>query len=99
MMTGEDEFLAVLRQVYDPEGGINVVDLGLIYGVAQHGDCVHVELNSPRRDARSTMRSAKPSSALAQVRGVARAVVELVWDPPWTPMMITDPGRRGLSWG
>jgi hypothetical protein len=43
-MAGEDELLALLRQGYDPEVGINVVDLGLIYGVAQHGDCVHVEL-------------------------------------------------------
>ena len=43
-MAGEDKLLTVLRQIYDPEVGINVVDLGLIYGVALHGDCVHGEL-------------------------------------------------------
>ena len=98
-MTREDELLAALRQVYDPEVGINVVDLGLIYGVAQHDDCVHVEmtLTTPGCPLHDTIGQAV-QRALVRVPGVARSEVELVWDPPWTPMMITDAGKRELGW-
>jgi metal-sulfur cluster biosynthetic enzyme len=98
-MAGEEELLAALRQVYDPEVGINVVDLGLIYGVAQLDDCVHVELTltTPGCPLHDTIGRAV-QRALAQLPGVARAEVELVWDPPWTPLMITDAGRRELGW-
>jgi metal-sulfur cluster biosynthetic enzyme len=99
MMAGEAELLAALRQVYDPEVGINVVDLGLIYGVAQHGDCVHVEmtLTTPGCPLHDTIGQAV-QRALARLPGVAHTQVELVWDPPWTPLMITDAGRRELGW-
>jgi metal-sulfur cluster biosynthetic enzyme len=98
-MTREDELLAALRQVYDPEVGINVVDLGLIYGVAQHDDCVHVEmtLTTPGCPLHDTIGQAV-QRALLHVPGVVRSEVELVWDPPWTPMMITDAGKRELGW-
>ena len=98
-MTREDELLAALRQVYDPEVGINVVDLGLIYGVAQQDDCVHVEmtLTTPGCPLHDTIGQAV-QRALARVPGVARSEVELVWDPPWTPTMITDAGKRELGW-
>jgi len=98
-MAGEDELLAALRQVFDPEVGINVVDLGLIYGVAQRDDCVTVEmtLTTPGCPLHDTIGQAV-RRALARVPGVARAEVELVWDPPWTPLMITDAGRRELGW-
>jgi metal-sulfur cluster biosynthetic enzyme len=99
MMSGEDELLAALRQVYDPEVGINVVDLGLIYGVEQRDDCVHVEmtLTTPGCPLHDTIGQAV-QRALLRVPGVARSEVELVWDPPWTPLMITDAGKRELGW-
>jgi metal-sulfur cluster biosynthetic enzyme len=98
-MASEAELLAALRQVYDPEVGINVVDLGLIYGVAQHGDCVSVEmtLTTPGCPLHDTIGQAV-RRALLHVPGVARAKIELVWDPPWTPLMITDTGQRELGW-
>ena len=99
MWAGEDELSAALRQVYDPEVGINVVDLGLIYGVAQRDDCVHVEmtLTTPGCPLHDTIGQAV-QRALLRVPGVARSEVELVWDPPWTPLMITDAGKRELGW-
>jgi metal-sulfur cluster biosynthetic enzyme len=99
MMSGEDELLAALRQVYDPEVGINVVDLGLIYGVEQRDDCVHVEmtLTTPGCPLHDTIGQAV-QRALLRVPGVARSKVELVWDPPWTPLMITEAGKRELGW-
>jgi metal-sulfur cluster biosynthetic enzyme len=98
-MSGEDELLAALRQVYDPEVGINVVDLGLIYGVQQRDDCVHVEmtLTTPGCPLHDTIGQAV-QRALLHVPGVARSEVELVWDPPWTPLMITNAGKRELGW-
>jgi metal-sulfur cluster biosynthetic enzyme len=99
-MENEAELWVALRQVYDPEVGINVVDLGLIYGVAQRDDCAYVEmtLTTPGCPLHDAIGQAV-QRALAQVPGVARAVVELVWDPPWTTMMISDAGRRELGWG
>lgn len=98
-MENEAELWAALRQVYDPEVGINVADLGLIYGVEQRDDCVHVEmtLTTPGCPLHDTIGQAV-QRALARVPGIARSEVELVWDPPWTPLMITEAGKRELGW-
>lgn len=98
-MENEAELWKALRQVYDPEVGINVVDLGLIYGVTQRDGCVTVEmtLTTPGCPLHDTIGQAV-RRALALVPGVAHTEVELVWDPPWTPLMISDAGQRELGW-
>ena len=89
-----------LRLVTDPEVGLNIVDLGLVYRVELSPRCLLVEI---------TMTSpACPMSALVcdEVRAVARKVIPanvhievvLVREPPWSPAMMSDAAREVLRW-
>jgi metal-sulfur cluster biosynthetic enzyme len=88
-----------LARVVDPEVALNVVDIGLVYGVRIDASGAHVRL---------TMTSAAcpvadviiddVDSELARVlpAGMARDV-ELVWEPPWTPQMMSESARRFMD--
>ncbi len=96
----EGQVLKALRQVMDPELGINLVDLGLVYGVAIDGAAVRVKMTlttpgCPMHD--SLVRGAE--RAVAQIPGIATAQVELVWDPPWSPTMISPDGMAAMRKG
>jgi metal-sulfur cluster biosynthetic enzyme len=93
--------VAALERVVDPEVALNIVDVGLVYGVkAQADDVVSVEL---------TMTSAACPVADVIVGDVEfeldqslpgewKIHVELVWEPPWTPERISENGRRFMGW-
>ena len=88
-----------LREVYDPELGVNVVDLGLIYDVAVEERAVQIRmtlttLGCPLHD---TMVQAVEAAVWTLVPGVERVSVELVWEPAWTPDRLTESGRRELG--
>jgi len=96
----EDTIRDALRFVVDPEVGLNVIDLGLIYGI---------EVSAERIGVRMTMTTpACPlgdtimESARAAVRAAAPKVpdieIELVWDPPWNPNMMSEIAREHLGW-
>jgi metal-sulfur cluster biosynthetic enzyme len=76
-----------LKQVKDPELGLNIIDIGLIYDVAVEEDgVVHVKmtLTSPGcPSGAEIMQDAK--MVLEQQEGVTAAEIELVWEPYWTP--------------
>lgn len=96
----EDQVREALRQVIDPEIGLNVVDLGLVYGIAVDGTAVRVQLTmtSP---ACPLGRQICDSAQDAIVRAGAdadRVAVDLVWDPPWTPEMMSEDARRRFGW-
>ena len=90
----EQTILETLRQVIDPEIGCNLVDLGLVYSVAIEGNAVKVTmtLTTPGCPMHESIASGV-RTALLQIEGVAIADVELVWDPPWHPSMMSDVGR------
>ncbi|GGJ07012.1 hypothetical protein GCM10010885_15220 [Alicyclobacillus cellulosilyticus] len=96
-----DEVREKLRQeVYDPEIGINVVDLGLIYDIAEPEEgLLHIRMTmtTPGCPAHDTLAEAVEWAA-AQVFGVADVRVEVVWDPPWSPAMMSEAARAQLGW-
>ena len=83
-----------LRQVVDPELGCNIVDLGLIYSVEIRDDQVRVTmtLTTPGCPMHDSI-SEGVRLALLGMDGVNDAEVEVVWDPPWHPSMMTEQGR------
>lgn len=87
----EAAVLDALRQVLDPEIGMNIVDLGLIYGVAIAGSGVRVAmtLTSAGCPMGESIRGGA-ELALLNLAGVTAAHVELVFDPPWHPGMISQ---------
>lgn len=88
-----------LSTVYDPELGINLVDLGLVYRLDVHDGDVQVQmtLTTPGCPMTDSMAPAV-ERALSLVAGVARVSVDLVWEPPWAPEMMSDRAKRELGW-
>jgi metal-sulfur cluster biosynthetic enzyme len=87
--------LEALRQVFDPELGCNIVDLGLIYSIELNGPDVAVlmTLTTPGCPMHESI-SDGARNALLSLEGVRSATVEIVWDPPWNPSMMTERGRE-----
>jgi metal-sulfur cluster biosynthetic enzyme len=87
-----------LRNCYDPEIPLNIVDLGLIYDVALEGSRVDVKmtLTAPGCHLGGQIAGDVQSKLLA-LDQVEEANVELVWDPPWHQSMISIDGRRKLG--
>ncbi|MEO5373281.1 MAG: metal-sulfur cluster assembly factor [Alphaproteobacteria bacterium] len=96
----EQRVLEALRTVMDPEMGINIVDLGLVYGVDAAGGGIRIDLTMTT--AACPLGSFLAESAAAAVRdacpGVESVTVDLVWDPPWTPERMSDAARHQLGW-
>lgn len=91
---------AALRQVEDPELGCNLVDLGLIYSTDIAEDRVRVVMTLTTQGCpMHESLVAGVRAALLAVEGVREAEVELVWDPPWHPSMMTDAGRAKVGLG
>lgn len=90
--------LDTLRQVIDPELGCNIVDLGLIYGVeiAEGKVRVTMTLTTPGCPMHGSI-SQGAQIVLLGLDGISDAEVEVVWDPPWHPSMMTEEGRIATS--
>lgn len=88
-----------LEHVYDPELGINVVDLGLVYRLEVNDGRVEVEmtLTTPGCPMSDSMPAAA-ERALRMLPGVAEVDVELVWEPRWEPERMSERARRELGW-
>jgi metal-sulfur cluster biosynthetic enzyme len=94
----EERIWAVLRECYDPEIPVNVVDLGLIYDVALQANRVDVKMTLTAPGCHlGGMIAGDVQSKLLALEGIEEANVELVWDPPWHQSMITAAGRRILG--
>ena len=90
--------MEVIRTVLDPDLGMSIVDLGLIYNVKADGDTVQVEmtLTSPACPYGMVLVEAV-KNALLKAEGVADVEVELVWDPPWSIARISPETRLDLG--
>jgi len=94
----EQMVLDAMRQVIDPEIGCNVVDLGLVYGVAIAGAKVTVQMTLTTPGCPMSASIAQGAQwALLGIDGVEEAEVELVWDPPWHPSMMSETGRAATG--
>jgi metal-sulfur cluster biosynthetic enzyme len=97
-MITESEIYEVLRECYDPEIPVNVVDLGLVYGVELAGNTVNIimTLTSPGCQMSSMIRE-NIEDKLLGLPDCEQANVEIVWDPPWTPHMMSEAARKKLD--
>jgi metal-sulfur cluster biosynthetic enzyme len=86
--------LETLRQVIDPEIGVNIVDLGLVYRLAFSGGklTVTMTLTTPGCPMHDSIADGV-RNVLQTLEGVTEVAVEVVWDPPWHPSMMTEAGR------
>jgi metal-sulfur cluster biosynthetic enzyme len=97
----DPDILLALKGVVDPELGLNVVDLGLVYRAIRRPDGIEVALTMTTpscplgemilEEARQALTERFPDASSIQV--------ELVWDPPWTPERMNEDARRQLGLG
>ena len=93
----EDEVLEAMKDVVDPELGINVVDLGLVYDVDIDED-LNVTIDMTLTSPACPLTDQIEWEAQAALGQLARSVtINWVWLPPWTIDMITDDGREQLQ--
>jgi len=95
----EDQIIEALREVYDPEIPVNVYDLGLIYDIqvdAKNQVYVQMTLTAPGCGMGPYI-AQNAEWRIAEVEGVEDVQVEMVFDPPWTPDMVREDGRKLLG--
>jgi metal-sulfur cluster biosynthetic enzyme len=98
LMLNQDQIYESLKQIYDPEVGINIVDMGLIYGldIEDHKISVIMTLTSPGCPVGPQILS-QIDGALKALEGVEDVDVQVVWSPPWTPDMLSEEARDQLG--
>lgn len=96
----EQEVLEIIKTVPDPEVGVNIVDLGLIYEIDYNEENKRIEIKMTL----SARGCPVGDTILQHVQTVVSNMfpgfyvdVELVWEPQWTPQLITDEGRAELD--
>jgi metal-sulfur cluster biosynthetic enzyme/Fe-S cluster assembly iron-binding protein IscA len=90
-----------LKQVIDPELGLNIVDLGLIYRVEIDGCRVHVTMTmtTPACPLSAHIEQEARRSIRERFPGTSEIEVKLVWSPPWNPQMMSDEAKQQMGWG
>ncbi len=94
----KDTVIEAMKQVYDPEIPINVVDLGLIYDVDVTDGNVHVLMTLTAAGCGMGPFIAQQAEwAIAELDGAEDVEVEMTFDPPWNPEMISEDGKKLLG--
>jgi len=96
----EGALLDALRSVDDPEAGMNIVDLGLVYGVeaTPPSAMVRMTMTSPACPLGDYLTDAVRDALRARFPELEEVGVELVWDPPWTPERMSGEARDFFGW-
>jgi metal-sulfur cluster biosynthetic enzyme len=93
-----DDVLEALKDVFDPEIPVNIVDLGLVYGVEIDDGDVEIQMTLTFAGCGMGPDIAQQAEwRVAEMEGVDDINVELVWDPPWSPDLITEDGKKLLG--
>ena len=99
-MPTRDELIEAMRQVEDPELGMDIVDLGLLYDVEIAGPKVKVLYSLTSMGCPAGPLIAQDiDSAIRQVEGIENVELELTFDPPWTPDKMSDDAKFILGFG
>jgi FeS assembly SUF system protein len=98
-MNLQDQIVAALRKVYDPEMPVNIYELGLIYGIetAEDGQVsIRMTLTAPNCPVAGSL-PGEVERAVRAVPGVAGVHLELTFDPPWTKARMSEAARLALG--
>jgi metal-sulfur cluster biosynthetic enzyme len=98
-MATETDIREALRHVVDPEIGVNIVDLGLVYRIEVDGARAHITMTmtSPACPLADYLKSLVTSAIRQHVPDVVDVDIHLEWEPRWGPEMMSDEARRQLG--
>ena len=94
-----EQIVEQLKTVYDPEIPVNIYELGLVYKIDVEDDntvLIDMTLTSPHCPVAETL-PPEVEQKVQQVEGVTRCEVRIVWDPPWTPSMMTEEAQLEMG--
>jgi metal-sulfur cluster biosynthetic enzyme len=99
-MLDVEQLRLALRTVVDPEVGINIVDLGLVYGIEVTPGEVKITLTmtSPACPMSDLVIADVEDAVRQRVSEEVQVNVDLVWNPPWDPSKMSDKARSTLGW-
>jgi len=94
----EEKVIDVLREIYDPEIPVNIYELGLVYSIDAKPEqvVIRMTLTSPGCPVAGSL-PLEIQSRVGEIEGVKSVRVQLVWDPPWDPEMISEAGKLQLG--
>ena len=99
-MPTKEEVVEALRQVEDPELGMDIVELGLMYDVEVEGPKVHITYTLTSMGCPvGPLIEEQIQEFAAQVPGVEQVESELTWSPPWSPEKMSDDAKFILGFG
>ena len=95
----EEKIIEALRTVFDPEIPVNIYDIGLVYGIDIQADGdVHIQmtLTSPMCPVAEQL-PVEVEARVRAVEGVESVIVEIVWEPPWSPEKMSEAAKLQLG--
>jgi len=97
-MVKEEEILEALKDCYDPEIPVNIVDLGLVYDVDIIDDAVKITMTLTGQGCpMSAQISSDVTGRLRAMDGISQADVDIVWEPAWSPDMMSKAAKEKLG--
>ncbi len=99
-MINKEQIYETLRQVDDPEIGVNIVDLGLVYQVETQPENVYIQITmtSPACPLHGVIIRNMDKALRGRFPEIGEMTIELVWDPPWSPDMMSEDAKKQLGW-
>jgi metal-sulfur cluster biosynthetic enzyme len=99
-MATRDDVIEALRQVEDPELGMDIVELGLLYDVeVENGNVKVIHTLTSMGCPVGPMIQQNVDEVVTALPGVENVEVELTWDPPWSPEKMSDDAKFILGFG
>ncbi len=98
-VASHEEVVEALKAVYDPEIPVNIYDLGLIYSLEIEPDgsaVIEMSLTAPGCPVAGEM-PGMVSDAAASVEGIGEVETRLIWDPPWSPDLMSENAKLALG--
>ena len=95
-----EQVIEQLREVYDPEIPVNIYELGMIYDVdvdSAGGVNIRMTLTSPGCPVAGSL-PGEVEAKIRDIEGVTSVMVDLVWDPPWSPEMMSEVAKLQIGW-
>ena len=95
----ESKVIDILKSIFDPEIPVNIYELGLIYKVdVENPDHVHIKmtLTSPNCPVAESL-PIEVETKVSAMDGVSQASIEIVWEPPWNPEMMSEAAKLELG--
>ena len=96
----EKQIRQALKQILDPEIGVNIVDLGLVYSIETRPEEVYIQLTmtSPACPLHGVITRKMDQVLRETFPDLGHMTIELVWEPPCSPEMMSDTAKKQLGW-